>query len=270
MARLSQPMADDGPLAEQTWAALGVVTGLLGETLIGVYRYGSAETGALRPESDLDLMGVLARRTSRDEKQRLIAGIRPLSRRGDRPAAWRPLELTLVVRDEVRPWRWPPRFDFQYGEWLRAAFDAGELAPWPSTNPDVAMLITMVRQHGRAVLGPPAQSLLDEVPRADLVRAIQGEVPSLLADLERDTRNVLLTLARMWLTVATGTMASKDAAGGWAAAQMPDDEASLLRRAGDAYLAGGDEDWAAVMDAARGVAHHLAAEVRLGAPDHPS
>ena len=37
-------------------------------------------------------------------------------------------------------------------------------------------------------------------------------VPSLMADLADDTRNVLLTLARIWTTVATGEIRSKDEA----------------------------------------------------------
>jgi streptomycin 3"-adenylyltransferase len=245
-------------LAEQTRAVVEVVSGILGDSLLGLYRYGSAEAGGLRPQSDLDLLGVLARRTTPDERRRLIDGLGPTSRRGHRPEGWRPVELTLLVRDEVVPWRWPPRFDVQYGEWLRAAFDAGELAPWPATNPDVAMLVTMVLQQSRPFLGPPASEVLDPVPSADLRRAIRDEVGPLLADLEDDTRNVLLTMARMWVTVATGAMVAKDAAAVWAAARLPDAEASVLRRAGGAYRAGGDEGWGSHMGSARETAHRLA------------
>jgi streptomycin 3"-adenylyltransferase len=259
-------MPDGDPLADQTRAAIAVLTDTLGDVLLGAYRFGSAEAGGLHPESDLDLFGVIARRTTADERRRLIDRLIPLSRRGQRPAEWRPVELTLVVRDEVVPWRWPPRLDVQYGEWLRAAFDAGELAPWPVENPDVAMLITMVRRHGRSLVGPPADDLLDPVPAADLRRALRDEVEPLLADLEGDTRNVLLTLSRMWLTAATGEMLSKDAAAAWAAARLPEAGASVLRRAADAYLAGGDEGWASVMPAVRDVAARLATEVRREAP----
>jgi streptomycin 3"-adenylyltransferase len=172
------------------------------------------------------------------------------------------VELTLVVATDVRPYCWPPRLDFQYGEWLRAEFDAGELAPWPPVNPDVAVLLAIVRQRSEPLVGPPAADLLDPVPRADLVRAMVDEVDSLLADLEPDTRNVLLTLARMWSTVATGQIRSKDAAADWAAARLPDADAAVMCRARDGYLAGGEEDWTAVMPAARAAAARLAAEVR--------
>lgn len=256
-------MPSPDPVRDQTDAVLAVVRDVLGSTLVGAYRYGSVLEGDLRPESDLDLFGVVSRPTTADQKRRLIEGISPLSRRRDRPPDWRPVELTAVVIGEVRPWRWPPRLDFQYGEWLRAEFNAGELAPWPPVNPDLAVLLTMIRQRSEPLIGPPATELLDTVPRADLVRAMVDEMDTLLDDLEPDTRNVLLTLARIWSTVATDQIRSKDAAADWAAARLPEADAAVLRRARDGYLSGGDEGWEALMPAARGAAEHLAAEVRL-------
>ena len=38
-------------------------------------------------------------------------------------------QVTVVVRSEVRPWRYPPRMDFQYGEWLRSDLEIGNLDP---------------------------------------------------------------------------------------------------------------------------------------------
>ncbi|HEX6128506.1 MAG TPA: aminoglycoside adenylyltransferase family protein [Candidatus Limnocylindria bacterium] len=255
-------MTSPDPVRDQTDAVLAVIHEVLGSSVVGAYRYGSAVEGGLRPESDLDLFVLAARPTTDGQKRRLIEAISPLSRRRDRPPDWRPVELTVVVAADVRPWRWPPRFDFQYGEWLRAEFDAGRLAPWPPLNPDVAVLLTMVRQRSEPLVGPPAVEVLDPVPRADLVRAMVDEMDTLFADLVPDTRNVLLTLARMWSTVATGEFRSKDAAAEWAAARLPEADGAVLRRARDGYLSGGDEGWGALMPAACATAERLAAEVR--------
>lgn len=255
-------MSSPDPVRDQTDAVVAVVREVLGSSVVGAYRYGSAADGGLRPDSDLDLLVLASRPTTDEEKRRLIEGISPLSRRRDRPPDWRPVELTVVVAADVRPWRWPPRLDFQYGEWLRADFDAGELAPWPPVNPDVAVLLTMVRQRSEPLVGPPAVEVLDQVPRAELVRAMVDEMDTLLADLETDTRNVLLTLARMWSTVSTGEFRSKDAAAEWAAARLPEADATVARHARDGYLSGGEEGWEALMPAARATAERLAAEVR--------
>ena len=30
--------------------------------------------------------------------------------------------MTIVVKSEFNPWHYPPKFDFQYGDWLRGEF----------------------------------------------------------------------------------------------------------------------------------------------------
>jgi streptomycin 3"-adenylyltransferase len=231
------PSGVSDPVTAQADAVLAALDrALSGAMLVGASLYGSAVSSGLRPDSDLDLFGVLSRRLTDGEKRVLVDGLVPLSWRCLRPATWRPVELTLVVQSEVRPWRYPPHFEFQYGEWLRGELVSGNLAPWPPVNPDVAVLLTMVLGSGRPLLGPPAADLLDPVPHDDLVRAMRDEVPSLLDDLDSDTRNVLLTLARIWTTVATGGIRSKHAAADWVLARLPEAHRPVLELARDAYL----------------------------------
>ena len=53
--------------------------------------------------------------------------------------------MTIVIKSEIKPWRYPPHFDFQYGEWLREKFENGNIDPWPTKEmPDLALLITQV------------------------------------------------------------------------------------------------------------------------------
>lgn len=257
----------------QIEAALGVIEQALKPgTTLGAYLYGSAVVGGLRPDSDLDLFVVVDRRLSPGEKRRLIEGLLPISGRETRPPSWRPVELTVVAQAEVRPWRYPPRWELQYGEWLREAFLAGELEPWPSVNPDLAVLIAMVLASGRPLVGPPAAELLDPVPHDDLVRAMVDELPQLLGDLESDTRNVLLTLARIWTTVATGEIRSKDAAADWALAQLPPEHRTVLARSRDLYLAAGYGGWDE-MEAVRAHAAFVIGEIerlmRHGSGERP-
>lgn len=231
-------------VADQARAVLDALERVLpAGTLLAVALYGSAVTGGLRPDSDLDLVGVLARRLTDGEKRALVEGLVPLSWRAARPEGWRPVELTLVVRAEVSPWRYPPRFDFQYGEWLRPQLTDGDLSPWPPVNPDVAMLVSMVRAESVPLAGPAPSEILDPVPRADVVRAMLDEIPSLLDELATDTRNILLTLSRMWVTVETGEFRSKDAAAAWAMDRLPVADRPLLERARAGYLGEVDDSW---------------------------
>jgi streptomycin 3"-adenylyltransferase len=245
---------------DQLAAALSVIREAVpADALLAVSLYGSAVAGGLRPDSDLDLFVVPARRLRGPEKDGLIQGLLPISGRDTRPASWRPLEVTVVALGDVRPWHYPPRWELQYGEWLRAEFLAGELAPGPPANPDLAILVTMVRQSGRPLMGPAASELLDPVPRADLVRAMTDELPSLLADLEPDTRNVLLTLARIWTTAVMGEIRSKDAAAAWAIERLAPEHATVLRQARDLYVDGGYGTWD--MAKARAVAATMEREI---------
>ena len=83
-----------------------------------------------------------------------------------------------MVSDEVRPWRYPPRCDLQYGEWLRDGYERGRLAAPEDHAPDLAPLLTMVLHGNRALFGPPPGTLLDPVPAADLRRAVLAGIPS--------------------------------------------------------------------------------------------
>jgi streptomycin 3"-adenylyltransferase len=123
----------------------------------------------------------------------------------------------------------------------------------------------MVRLTGMPLVGPPPGEVLDPVPRADLVRAMTEELDSLLADLEGDTRNVLLTLVRVWSTIATGEIRSKDAAAAWALDQLPPEHRPLLELASAAYLGEADDDWRERLPAAEVLAGVLIERIRLAA-----
>ena len=230
-------------IAEQSDAAIGALRrGLADREIVAVYLYGSTVAGSVRPDSDLDLLVVSNRRLTGGEKGRIVEGLLPISGRGTRPSSWRPIEMTIVAQPEVRPWRYPPRMELQYGEWLRETFLSGSVEPKPAESPDLGVLITMVRESGLALIGPNPTEVLVPVPRVDLVRAMVDSVPALIADLADDTRNVLLTLARIWTTLVTGEIRSKDQAADWAMSRLPHAYRRTLARARDLYIDGGYGD----------------------------
>lgn len=186
---------------------------------------------------NVDVLAVVREPTTHEQRRVLAEELLKVSGRGRRP-----VEMTLVVQDDVRPWRYPPRCDFLYGEWLREDFERGAVpAPWP--NPDLAPVLTMVLLADAPLHGPRPAELLDPVPAADLRRAIAAGVPDLMAELETDTRNVLLTLARVWSTLETGGIRSKDAAAAWAIERLPAAHRPVLARARAVYLGDEDERW---------------------------
>lgn len=203
-----------------------------GGQVVGAYLYGSSVLGGLKPASDLDVLVVSRRPMAGVERQALLGALLRTSPCG---AQARPVEVTVVVQDAVRPWRYPPVCDFQYGEWLRGEFEAG-LVPQPEPMPDLALLVSMVLSAAHPLTGPPPSQVLEPVPHEDLLRACVAGIPVLLGDLYDDTRNVLLTLARIWHTVATGGIAAKDAAADWALRRLPAEHRPAMEHARDLYL----------------------------------
>lgn len=239
---------------------LHLVRRVLSDDLTGAYLHGSAVLDGLRPSSDLDVLAVAGRRTRRDERRALRDGLMRLSGPKALRGPARPVELTVVAQHDVRPWRYPPRCEFLYGEWLRDDYERG-VVPEPAVVPDLAPILTMTLHGDTALLGPPPAEVLAPVPHEDLRRAIVAGVPDLLADVESDTRNVLLTLARVWTTLATGTIRSKDAAAGWALDRLPPGHRPALALARAAYRGEQPDDWQVRMDQASALATYLADEI---------
>lgn len=244
---------------------VALVRGVIGEALIGAYLHGSAVLGGLQPHSDIDVLAVTRRPTTDAERRAIVARLFQIS--GQR--AWRgpgrSVELTIVVQDDVRPWRMPPRMDLLYGEWLRDDLEAG-MIPSPTLNGDLAAVLTMALRGDRALAGPPPAEVLDPVPVSDLRRAVVEGIPGLLSDLEWDTRNVLLTLARIWTTVATGEIRTKDAAATWALERLPPELQPPLAHAREAYLGREEDRFAGTEPDVRQLADRLVDEIERAHP----
>jgi streptomycin 3"-adenylyltransferase len=249
------------PQHEQLDQIRALVKDVLGSDTVGIYLYGSAVMGGLRPRSDLDVLVVSRRRTSRDEKRRLVDKLLAISARRT-IGTLRPIELTLVVESEIRPWHYPPAFDFEYGEWLRPKFESGNIEPWPSTtNPDLTSRITMVLLRSATLFGPAPTGTFDPIPARDYISAIVGGIDSLLGDLEMDMRNVVLTLARIWSSVATGDVRSKDQAADWALPRLPEEHQAVLARARAIYFGEEEERWEDIKPRVRPYADYVVAEI---------
>lgn len=159
--------------------------------------------------------------------------------------------------------------DFQFGEWSRADYDAGRYELSASPNPDLATICAMVRAQGRALRGPTAAQLLDPVPVADRVGAMIDSLPSLQDHLEADTANVLLTLARIAVTLDEGRFVSKEHAATSLLAGDGGERCAALAHARDAYLGVPPDDWTTLLAAARECADSLIAKIRRLAAQTP-
>lgn len=251
---------------DQCDRVVAVVREWLGKAVVGIYLHGSATLGGLKPTSDIDFLVITNRPTTRDERRELIRRLLPISGPGDPTGRSRSIGLEVVVQAEVRPWRYPPRLDLQYGDWWRGEFERGNFEPWESPNPDLALLLEMVLQANRSLFGPPPSEVLDPIPSADIRRAMLDSIPALLSYLDGDERNVVLTFARIWTTLATGVIRSKDAAADWAIPLLPAEHRQVLKLARDMYTGRAPEDWGDLMPRVRPHVDHVVGVIRHMAP----
>ncbi len=222
--------------------ALEVLKALLGSELAGVWLHGSAVRGGLRRDSDVDILAAVSRGLTRGCVDELTGRLLNVSAKPGSTDGRRPLELIVVSLADIVPWHYPAMREYIYGEWLRDGYERG-LIPGPAPEPDLALILAQARQRSVPLLGPAAADCFDPVPAADVRRAMKESLPGLVESAIGDERNVILTLARMWVTAATGEFVSKDQAASWAAPRLPKEHAALLRLAGEAYRGECADSW---------------------------
>lgn len=239
----------DFTLQTQIQECLDLLKETFKEDLLGVYLYGSAVFGGLQKYSDIDIFVVLDRSTTRTEKSALvkallnISGIYMKSKK-------RPIEMTIVEKSAINPWHYPPVFDFQYGEWLRSQFESGDIEPWRHHKemPDLALLVTQILLASDVLMGSKPDQLLCTVPYKDFITATTDSLPQLVSELESDTRNVLLALARIWSTMTTNKITSKVDAANLVISYLPTEYKAVMERAKAICVGDTKEHWDDIKD----------------------
>ena len=187
---------------------------------VGVYLYGSATHGGLKPNSDLDVFVVTRERLTDERKQQLFERLRAIEGRN--------VEVTSTADGFYK--------DFQWGGWLPDTWEEG-------ADPDLRLLVHQVRERGRTLAGAPATEVLAPVPRAELNHAMLESVDPILVGLPEDPTNAILALCRIYCTLVTGEFVPKDVAAEWAHLRFPH---AAIAKARATYLGGLPENYTGI------------------------
>ncbi|QQK77473.1 aminoglycoside nucleotidyltransferase ANT(9) [Salicibibacter cibarius] len=244
-------------IPKEAMGALKIVEALFGSSIIGIYLFGSAVKGGLRMNSDVDVFVVVNQGLSEIIRRKLIDRLMLVSGKIGNAEFIRPLEVTVVNHKSIVPWHYPPKNEFIYGEWLREEFEKGKIQE-PTYDPDLAIVLAQVRKNSVSLLGPCASEILDPVPLTDIRKAIMESLPELLEGMKGDERNVILTLARMWQTVAVGEISPKDVAADWAIPRLSIEYATLLNVARKAYRGEYVDNWEGLDAEVTAFVNHMA------------
>jgi len=107
---------------EQIKSVLLTLQRWIGDMLFGVYLHGSAVSGGLRPQSDIDLLAVVQSVLAESQLNGLLLDLMHLSGRHPAvPRGARCLEVMVFCQAELNRSDYPARAEFVYGEWLQEA-----------------------------------------------------------------------------------------------------------------------------------------------------
>lgn len=212
-----------------------IIEDLLADKLLGLYLTGSAVDEGLRLCSDIDFLVIVDNSLSKAERRELCHKLLEISGEPGNLEGKRPLEVTVAVKRDIDPWSSFPFQDFQYGEWLRSQIEEGEVLD-RYMEPDLTIMLKSAFQKHEALLGPSLDQLISDIPDVCVREAIWNCVGEVVLNTFGDERNSLLTLARMWSTLVTGKIVSKNAAATWALRHLPVEHQPPLQLAQQEYL----------------------------------
>jgi len=249
-------------IAEQLAATRAVLERHLGDALQALHLFGSALDGGLQSFSDVDLLVTVGAPLAEPVRRALMVDLLSVSAPPGSEGPLRALEVTVLVRGDVVPWRHPARRELQFGEWLRDDLQAGTFEP-ALVDHDLAILLSKLRQHSVALVGPPAAEWFEAVPPADFAQALLDTVAQWndAPDWAGDERNVVLALARIWFSALTGGIAPKQVAADWALERLPPEHRPVLVNARDAYLGLAADDLASRAGNVAAFVRHARAEI---------
>lgn len=165
-------MEIDAEVANFAAAVTGRVRGVLGEDLHAAYLHGSAAYDGFVPgQSDVDILAVCRRPLPVERKQALVGA---LSREAD-ACPTRGLEFVLYSRAAVATPSRTPRFEINLNAGPRMPY---RLSLDPASEPThwFVLDVSIVREHGLRLAGPPAQEVLAPIPRPWLLDALEDSL----------------------------------------------------------------------------------------------
>lgn len=228
-------------LPVQIKQVISIVENLFQGQILGIYLYGSATIGNLRPDSDIDILVITNSEMTVSVRENFTKQLLAISGQVG-CVEKRPLEVTIINQNDITPVQFPPRCEYMYGEWLREEMEAGN-NPQSCYDPDITILLWQARQYSITLEGIDSKELIPDIPFHEIEQAIKSSLPGLISSFKGDERNVLLTLSRMWFTLETKKIATKDIAADWVLPKLPTDFSPLLKMAKEAYLGNVHDDW---------------------------
>jgi hypothetical protein len=202
------------------------IIGTVGNSLVGLYLYGSSVTGEFDPDvSDVDFIAVLACDPTDELAHRLRAMHESLAE--CYPKWAERIEVTYVAESRLRglPGSIP----------CIAVISPGKSFDLVEAGPDWILSWLPAREEAISLKGPEIASIIPDLPRQEFVEAVRGRLKAFRLEV-RDTSPLgscayaILTVCRGLHTLEVGNRTSKRTAAKWLSVAYPE-WASLVQSA---------------------------------------
>lgn len=194
----------------------------LGASLVGLYLDGSLARGGFDPASDIDFVAVTAAELSPEQFEALRAMHAALGQTGHRLAL--DIEGFYISQEAVR------RYNPRHARFANLERGPGEQLKWVDQDKYWDVHRSVLREYGRALLGPPPASLIDPISPDGLRRTMGSAIeewggyvlgrPQLVTQPGYQPYAVL-TICRMLYTLSQGEIVPKTEAAAWAQTSLP-------------------------------------------------
>jgi predicted nucleotidyltransferase len=205
---------------------------VFGIHLSGIYLHGSLALGGFQPaRSDIDMIVTTGEQMSIESK---CAIIELLLRVSKFPS---PVDVWVLVEQDIVPFRQPLPFAMHYSEALREAYEqelrVGTWQRWseqPQYDPHLAIYLTVLYRKGIRLSGIPIVEAFPVVPEQTFRDALIASFQEQREHRLRDLVAFVLNACRVYAYLRDGALLSKDEGGTWGFANLPESVHPLIHQ----------------------------------------
>lgn len=211
---------------------------ILGADLVGISVHGSLAFGCFHwQSSDVDFLVVTCRDPAQAQKEAMIRTLLELM-----PLAPpKGLEMSVVLLEHCAPFRYPTPFSLHFSPMHLKAWKtdlAGYCRSMHGEDRDLAAHVTVARQMGFSIYGPPPAQLFGPVPHADYLDSILRDIADAEEEAPANPTYFVLNQCRVLAYLRDGLVCSKEEGARWALEHLDPCWASLIHTCLENYRTG--------------------------------
>jgi predicted nucleotidyltransferase len=226
-------------------------TGVLGNSLVGMYLHGSLAMGSFNPDSsDVDFLVVTKNKLTPKKRKELAKAMIRLSEHAPRKG----LEMSVITQGELLDFKHPTPYEFHFSTgWIdQCRNDTFDYSKDNLVDGDLAAHLTIIKARGRVLYGQAIDAVFPDIPQQHYRDAILDDARAILRNLSSTSSATsewstpvynVLNLCRVRAFLEAGLITSKREGGEWALLHATPFQASIIRQALAEYTNSQKQEW---------------------------